>query len=126
MEKFSSIDAVTEEKKLIPASNKYTINLKNVKPRTQVCTFHPIKRERFEKLVKDSKPGPVTYDSPTAVRKTQWSPPKLCTVWKKSTGNLSHLEKLVKMKKSIPGVGQYKNIDKGYNITVRHMRKGKY
>lgn len=63
--KFSMIDSLMEVKQAIPAPNKYSINLKNVKPRTHTCQFYPIKKERFEKIKKDGSPGPTSYESPT-------------------------------------------------------------
>ena len=62
--KYSVIDSLMEVKQALPGPNKYSINLKNVKPRTTVCKFSPIKRERFEKIIKDNLPGPTSYESP--------------------------------------------------------------
>lgn len=97
-----------------------------MKPRIHVAKFYPIKRERFEKLVKNTRPGPCSYDSPLAIRKTQWSPPKGGVAMKEIKGSLTQLDALVKVKKAIPGVGQYKNLEKAMDLSVRYTRRGKY
>ena len=100
--------------------------MKHVKPRTRITTFHPIKKERFEKLAKNSKPGPTSYDSPAAIRKTQWSPPKGKVAMKNIKGSMIFLDKLIREKKNIPGVGQYKNVEKAFDLSFRRIKRGKY
>jgi hypothetical protein len=126
VEKYSHIDSLQEVKKVIPAPNKYNINLKNVKPRSTITTIYPIKRERFMKIVKDGKPGPASYESPTAIQKTQWSPPKGKVKMREIKGALLFLDSLIKSKKSVPGVGHYKNLEKAFDKSVRYRTRGRF
>mmetsp|Transcript_17192 Transcript_17192/g.15197 ORF Transcript_17192/g.15197 Transcript_17192/m.15197 type:complete len:159 (-) Transcript_17192:50-526(-) len=125
LEKFSMIDSIEQDKKSVPPPNKYNINLKNSKPRIPITKFYPIKKERFEKITKNGKPGPTSYETEAAVKKTQWLPPKGVTM-KKIKGENNFFEALLKNKKNVPGVGQYKNYEKGLDSSVRTFRKGKY
>jgi hypothetical protein len=111
---------------VIPGPNKYNINLKNVKPRTSITTIYPVRRERFTKLVKDSKPGPTSYESPMALRKTKWSPPRGKVQMKEIKGSMVYLDRHIHLKKFIPGVGHYKNVEKAFDMTVRHTNRGRF
>jgi len=41
-------------------------------------------------------------------------------------GACRYLDTLIKNKKNVPGVGQYKNYEKGFDMTVRTAKRGKY
>lgn len=79
----------------------------------------------MSKIAKNSSPGPGSYDDQGSVEKTQWRPPKGVSM-KILKGASRYLDALVDRKKKIPGVGNYKNLDKGYDITVRSHKRGKY
>ena len=100
--------------------------MKNVKPRIKVCTLYPIKRERFEKIIKDAKPGPASYETDNVIRKTQWSPPKGGTNYKKIEGTLRYIDKIIKQKKNVPGVGNYENLEKAFDKSFRYKSKGRF
>jgi hypothetical protein len=103
--------------------------MKNVKPRIKVCTLYPIKRERFEKIIKNAKPGPASYDTSSVIRKTQWSPPKGGggINYKKIEGTLRYIDNIIKNKKNIPGVGRYENLEKAFDRSFRYKsKKGRY
>lgn len=109
VERYCFIDSQREHSKIIPG-HKYNINLKHIKPRSRITTFIPIKKERFEKIKKDNSPGPCSYDSPGAIRKTQWSPTKGKVAYK-NFKTLNYMEIHERIKKNVPGVGHYKNLE---------------
>lgn len=97
VQKGSVIDSLMEEKKVIPSPDKYQINLKQIRLRTRITKFFPIKKERFEKIKKDGSPGPTSYESPTCIRKMQWSPPKGSVGYKTTKdGSGLYLDKLIR------------------------------
>lgn len=77
------------------------------------------------KISKDAKPGPGSYDTQSSIEKTQWKPPKGVTM-KIINGASRYLDMMVKNKKNVPGVGNYKNYEKAFDITVRSHKRGKY
>jgi hypothetical protein len=88
--------------------------LKYAKPRIHVTQFYPIKKERFMKIEKNNVPGPTSYESPAALRKTQWSPPKGKVAMKEIKGSIAFIDSIIKSKKHVPGVGHYKNMEKAF------------
>jgi hypothetical protein len=125
-DKTSHIDSHTEDKKIIPSPDRYTINLKQIKLRSRIAKFYPIKKERFEKLKKDSSPGPTTYETPDCIRKTKWSPPHGSVSLKANKGNLLYFDQYLKRKKAIPGVGNYKGVEKAFDLSVRYRSRGRF
>jgi hypothetical protein len=67
--------------------------------------------------VKKSKgPAPGTYDIDNCYRKTQWK----TNVFSWSKGKYkNYVDDVVKAKTFIPGVGKYKELDKGYGQLSR-------
>lgn len=67
------------------------------------------------KIEKNNAPGPTSYESPTAIRKTQWSPPKGKVAMREIKGSMPFFDTIIKSKKHIPGVGQYKNLERAFD-----------
>ncbi|CAI2371875.1 unnamed protein product [Moneuplotes crassus] len=118
LEKFSAIDSITEEKKVIPAPSKYNLNHSLTLRKTTVAKIQKDngKHSRMAKITKNSKPGPGSYDDQGSLEKTQWRPPQGVSM-RIIKGASRYLDTIVQRKKKIPGVGNYKNLEKGYDIT---------
>ena len=85
------------------------------RPRTPAARyFKPTKDEKVDfsiKFKKTKDPAPGTYNVEECFRKTQWGN-SVHTIGK---GKLNtYVDIVVKKKKAIPGVGIYKEIEKGY------------
>lgn len=100
--------------------------MKQIKLRSRITRFYPIKKERFEKIKKNNSPGPTTYDSPMAIRKTKWSPPRGHVAMKEIKGSLVYMDRFLKSKKHVPGVGQYKGLEKAFDLSVRYRSRGRF
>lgn len=65
------------------------------------------------KKIKTKEPAPGSYEVEEAIKKTQW--PKNMFAFQKQKVN-TYVDQVVKLKNYVPGIGKYKEIEKGINI----------
>lgn len=101
---------------------KYKINYESIRPKTPSAKYYVAKDaegkdkrpEPFSIKAKKTKdPAPGSYEVIECIKKTQW--PKNMFAFHKEKQN-TYVDRIVKSKSIIPGIGKYKDLDKGYNI----------
>jgi hypothetical protein len=104
---------------------KYKINYDSIRPKSAAAKYYkPIKeggadgKPRAHEVIsiktkKTKDPAPGSYEVEDVYRKVFW-PKNMFLFSKKKHGN--YVDEVVKAKSYIPGIGKYKDIDKGMNI----------
>jgi hypothetical protein len=68
------------------------------------------------KSKKSKDPAPGSYNVEDSIRKTQWTN-KIFAISKSKTHN--YVDDAVRVRRDVPGIGRYKEIEKGYQALSR-------
>jgi hypothetical protein len=102
-----------------PGHKYKNINYDAVRPKTAAAKYFPIEKmvkvpPKTDIRYKKSKdPGPGSYETEKAITKTQWNGESYIQ-WKLMKDRTNFIDTEVKTKKSVPGVGSYKDLERGY------------
>jgi hypothetical protein len=104
---------------------KYKINYDSIRPKTPSAKYYIAKDaegkdkrpEPFSIKPKKSKvPAPGSYEVEECIKNTQWAKNTFAFLKEKQN---TYVDRIVKAKSLIPGIGRYKDLEKGINILSR-------